>query len=284
MKEHYLIICNPLSGKGKAAAILPSFEDFLRSKEISFETFLGDYPKQLESYSCLVIMGGDGTINYVLNHYREINIPIAFIIGGTGNDYASLHVKNASIQDQFEIAIQAQNTLVDAGICNNKLFINGVGIGFDGWVVKRNIGKRFFTGITAYYSTIISLLLFYKESEISITIGNKQWKQNAFMLSIAKGKTYGGGFRVAPEAHPSNGALDCIIIGKIGLLNRFRYLPVIEKGKHLALPFVHYEKSNEIIHIEANHSLQAHLDGEWMENKVFTIQLLPQYFKIKSRL
>lgn len=262
-------------------AILPILERFLSSQNKKYETFQIKFPSDLSKYSCLIIIGGDGTVNYVLNHFKNISIPISFIKGGTGNDYATLHLGNVSLEKQLEVAIQSKTVAVDAGICNEKIFINGVGIGFDGWVVKSNLGKRFFTGITAYYSTIISLLLFYKESTIQIITPEETWQQPTFMMSIAKGKTYGGGFKVAPNANPCNGHFDFITIGKIGLLQRFRYLPVIEKGKHLLLPFVKGVATKKIT-IIASHPLQAHLDGEWMESQKFTIEILPKKYLIKS--
>lgn len=260
---------------------LAKLEAFLSERNLVYQTFLKSYPPSLSAYTCLIIIGGDGTINHVLNHFRDIAIPIAFIPGGTGNDYASLHLRGLSLEQQFELAIGQYTCHVDAGTCNNKLFINGVGIGFDGWVVKRNLGKRFFDGFMAYYSTIVSLLLFYKESHIHIKTPEAEWDQPAFMLSIAKGKTYGGGFMVAPLASPVDGAFDFISIAKIGLLKRFNYLPVIEKGRHLNLPFVTFNKTTHI-EIEAQHPLQAHLDGEWMESKNFTLQILPKKYLVKS--
>jgi diacylglycerol kinase (ATP) len=281
MKENYLIICNPSSGKGIANKILIAYEDFLTKQSIQFKTYERSYPSSLNEFTTMVIIGGDGTINHTINHFAEILIPIAFIKGGTGNDYASLHLGNASLEKQFQNTLSKQSILVDAGICNNQKFLNGVGIGFDGWVVKKNIGKRFFTGIAAYYSTIISLLLFYKESETSIQTNQGAHKHITFMLTISKSKTYGGGFKVAPNAHPSNGFFEFISIGKIGLLNRIRYLPVIEKGNHLNLKFVNHHQTKSA-KIKSENKLQAHLDGEWMEANEFEIILLPSKYQIKS--
>ena len=281
MKENILIICNPSSGKGNGGKVLSSYEAYLSLHNINFTTYKMEYPSNLLNYTCMVIIGGDGSINHTLNHYKDIPIPIAVIKGGTGNDYATLHLGKASLEMQFKNTLSPNSLWVDAGTCNDKIFINGVGIGFDGWVVKKNIGKRFFTGIAAYYSTILSLLLFYKESET--TFETKQGKQSAvsFMFTIAKSKTYGGGFRVAPNAHPSNGLFDFVQIAEIGLFNRLRYLPVIEKGNHLHLNFVQYHQTNHV-HIEAKHPLQAHLDGEWMEASQFKINLLPSKYRVKS--
>ncbi|MBC7382497.1 MAG: hypothetical protein H7296_05800 [Bacteroidia bacterium] len=279
--EHYAIFSNSKAGKGSALKLLPDFECFLTGKKITYEIFADSLPVTLTGFNCIVIMGGDGTINYVINHFKTIVIPIAFLRCGTGNDYNTLHLGSASHKEQFEIACSNHIVAVDAGTCNGKLFINGVGIGFDGWVVKRNLGKQIFSGQLAYLTTILSLLLFYKERFIYIETADKKMMADIFMLSFAKGKTYGGGFRVAPMAELTDGFLDFVAVKKIGLFNRLRYLPVIEKGKHLQLPFVHFEKAKHI-KVTSNFLLQAHLDGEWMEGKEFDILVTPNAFKIKS--
>ncbi len=279
--ENYAIVCNPLSGKGRALKVLPHFRRYLNTLSVSYEVFAGKLPDSLDGFSCLVIMGGDGTLNYTINHFKTISIPIALLRCGTGNDYTHLFVGSASMQKQFEIACGKQMEAVDAGLCNGKLFINGVGIGFDGWVVKKNLGKRFFSGQLAYLSTILSLLLFYKESEVTLEIDGKTSTHDIFMLSIANGRTYGGGFRVAPLAHPGDGLLDFVGIRKISLWNRCRYLPVIEKGKHLHLPFVMYHQAKNI-KVSCKHKLQAQLEGEWMESECFEIEILPGKYRIKT--
>lgn len=278
---NYAIICNSKAGKGKPLKVLPDFELYLQSRNISYEVFTDILPHDLTGFTCLVIMGGDGTLNYTINHFNTITVPIALLRCGTGNDYTNLFVGSASTEKQFEIACGNNTVEVDAGICNGKLFINGVGIGFDGWVVKKNLGKHFFTGQLAYLSTILSLLLFYKESEVTLEIDGVKSTHDIFMLSIANGKTYGGGFKVAPLAHPGDGLLDFVGIRKISLLNRCRYLPVIEKGKHLHLPFVIYHKAKNI-KVSCKHKLQAQMEGEWMESEHFDIEILPGEYCIKT--
>ncbi len=282
MKNNYLVLYNPESGKGNASKVWALFEKFLLQRKVEYQVFLKSYPPSLDGFTSMVIIGGDGTLNHVLNHFGSIKIPIAIIKGGTGNDYATLHVGNAKLEEQFENALIGNPIWVDAGICNGKLFINGAGIGFDGWVVKSSLGKKFFTGMAAYYSTILSLLLFYKESKVHIIQGNEDLQANLFMMSIAKGITYGGGFKVAPMAKVNNGIFEIITIHKIGLLNRLRYLPIIEKGKHMHLPFVHHMQGTKLF-IKASHPLQAHLDGEWLESNEFEVELLPNYFQFRSK-
>jgi diacylglycerol kinase (ATP) len=239
-------------------------------------------PGTLDTFTDLIIMGGDGTINFTINHFKEISIPIGIIRCGTGNDFSDLLLGKQPLEKQFETALFVPPKQVDAGSCNGKLFLNGVGIGFDGWIVKRLLAKGIFTGKAAYYSTVISLLLFYRESPITLTLDGKTQSKDLFMLSAANAQTYGGGFKVAPLANVQDGLLESILVQKVSLLKRLRYLPVIEKGKHLAknLPFIQYQQVKEMV-ITSPQALHAHLDGEHMQSKTFEIKILPQKYKIR---
>ena len=277
------IICNPKSGKGKPLQLLPLFENFITQHQFNYQSFTGNLPNNLNNFTDLVIMGGDGTINYTLNHFKHINIPVAMISCGTGNDIATLLLGNTSTQQQFETALFGAIQKVDAGMCNHKLFINGVGIGFDGWVVKRLLAKNLLRGKAAYYSTVISLLLFYNETKVSINIDGEHNETNLFMLSAANGKTYGGGFKIAPLAEVNDGLLEIIVVDKLPVLKRLKYLPVIENGKHLnkPLPFLTY-KTGKKITVQSTQKLKAHLDGEYMEANHFEIEVLPQFLSVRT--
>ena len=282
-QRNIAIVCNPKSGKGKPLQLLPLFENFVAQYQFNFQSFTGNLPINLNNFTDLVIMGGDGTINYTLNHFKHINIPIGIVSCGTGNDIASLLLGKTSTQQQFETALFAAAQKVDAGMCNQKLFINGVGIGFDGWVVKRLLAKKLFRGKAAYYSTVISLLLFYNETKVSLNIDGEQSETHLFMLSAANGKTYGGGFKVAPLAEVNDGLLEVIVVDKLPVLKRLKYLPVIENGKHLDQPlsFLKY-RTGKKISLQSTQVLKAHLDGEYMEAKSFEIEILPQFLSVRT--
>lgn len=281
-KRHVAIICNPRSGKGKPMALLNDVTRFVADNSASFEVFKQNLPATLQGFTDVIIMGGDGTINYTLNHFKEIHIPIGIIPCGTGNDIAQLVLGKRSLQQYLECALHGHVKNMDAGVCNGTLFFNGAGIGFDGWVAKLMQGKKIFSGITGYYLTVLKLLLFFKETPAEIIIDGQPLQTDLFMLSAANGITYGGGFKVAPFAKMDDGLLEIITVKKIGLFNRLRYLPVIEKGKHLnrTLPFIHYVQGKQIT-ITSGHTMQAHLDGEWLQSNTFHIQLLEKKYGIR---
>ncbi|HVG41297.1 MAG TPA: hypothetical protein VM888_06775, partial [Chitinophagaceae bacterium] len=86
------------------------------------------------------------------------------------------------------------------------------------------------------------------------------------------------GYVVAPDAVIMDSLLDISIVGKIATVKRILYLPVIEKGEHTKLPFVHYHKSEKII-IECTHTVPAHADGEFFEAQTFEIICLTKRFR-----
>ena len=100
------------------------------------------------------------------------------------------------------------------------------------------------------------------------------FKGKKFLVNVSNGSRAGGGFHVAPEAKADDGLFDIVIVDALNPLKRLRYLPVIKKGNHLQLPFIHYFHSQKII-LESNGLIQYHLDGEYAEAPKLAIEILP---------
>lgn len=200
---------------------------------------------------------------------------MAIFKGGTGNDFHWLLYRQVSIEEQVEIVLTARPQPVDAGLCNNRLFINGVGIGFDGKVVKDLAGKT--KGKGSYLLTILKNIFRFKAFLCTVRTEDFHWGKKCFMVSIANGQRYGGGFQVTPKSLVNDGLLDTNIVGQLHPFFRLRYLPVIEKGRHLHLPFNTYVKSSMVI-VKALQEVPAHADGEPFAATEFAIECLPARF------
>ncbi|MFA6261628.1 MAG: YegS/Rv2252/BmrU family lipid kinase [Bacteroidia bacterium] len=280
--RHIGIICNSKSGKGRSFRLLSLLEELLKKDELMYTIHRDNLPKLLDDYTDLVILGGDGTLNFVLNRFKEIEIPIGIIPCGTGNDIGYTLLGKRTMEEYLIKSLYGVPQPVDAGLCNGRFFLNGVGIGFDGWIVRKLWTKKWFNGKAAYYYTVLSLLLFYRETRVRLQIDESLSELKLFMFCAANGISYGGGFQLAPKASMNDQLLDMLTVSKISLWNRLRYLPVIEKGKHLNKPidFIRYQQAKRVIVI-SDQLLQAHLDGEWIEDKHFEIHVLPSYLKIR---
>ena len=276
MNKRIAVLYNSKAGKGKAIRIAGWLQRKLSELPDSYTIYRDYWPSSFENFSDIWIVGGDGTLNYFVNHYPNCVLPILIFKGGTGNDFAWKLYGKKSLEECFEIGISASPKKVDAGVCNGKLFLNGVGIGFDGEIVKSIYREKFFfKGHTAYYAAVVRKVFFFRENELEINTKEISWKERVFMLTIANGSRYGGGFLVAPEAKIDDGLLDIILIPEISIMQRVNLLPGANKGKHLQIA---KSVRSQYVSVKANTKVSAHFDGEVMEDETFEIELLPKKF------
>lgn len=249
----------------------------LTQKKMEYTLFTANWPAQWTNFTEAWVVGGDGTLHFFINRYPQLRLPIALFKGGTGNDFHWLLYGNATVEQQVALVLTAAPHPVDAGLCNTRLFINGIGIGFDGKVVKDLVGKKKRAGKRSYLATILKNLFWFPSFLCTVNTENFHWGKKCFMISIANGRRYGGGFQVTPHSLVNDGLLDTNIVGNIHPLSRLRYLPVIEKGAHLHLPFITYVKSKMVV-IKAVKELPAHADGEAFSATEFNMECLPDRF------
>lgn len=276
------IVCNTLAGSGYSEHLSHQLQQLLGKQQIPCTVFRDAWPPQFTGFTDIFILGGDGTLNHFINQYPNISIPLSVFKGGSGNDFGWNLYGNLSFEAQLSRVLAASPKPVDAGSCNGRLFLNGVGIGFDGEVVKSMGRKRFFAGHLAYLGTVVRKIFFFREKVLELEYNGKKVKDKYFMISVANGSRYGGGFMVAPQAVVNDGWLDLVIIRKIHPLKRCFYLPWVEKGKHINLSFVQAEQIKQVT-ISGEELISAHLDGELIEAKNFMIKLLPGKFLFRGQ-
>lgn len=275
VKKNIALLINPLHQK--ALAVGDEIAALLQIKNIEYTNFTTLWPIEWIDFTEAWIVGGDGTLNYFINQYPQFHLPMAIFKGGTGNDFQWLLYGNISVKEQVEKVLEVFPKKVDAGYCNNHLFLNGVGIGFDGKVVQNLLGKKKWSGKLSYYAVVLRNIFFFREFLCTVSAGAFHWGKKCLMISVANGRRYGGGFYVNPEGLVTDALLDVNIIGHIPPVKRFRYLPLIEKGTHLDLPMVTYVKTGTV-HIKATDITPAHVDGEYFDASEFVIECLPARF------
>jgi YegS/Rv2252/BmrU family lipid kinase len=276
-EKHIALICNPTPEADKAFRLTDQIAVNLTNRQVKHSIFTVYWPQIWSDITDVWIIGGDGTLNYFINQYPEIKLPLSIFKGGTGNDFHWMLYGDIGIEKQIQMLLNSTTQLTDAGICNGQLFLNGVGIGFDGAIVKDLLGKKKLAGKASYYISILKNIVGYTEKKYTILKDSEEIIQDCFMISVANAKRYGGAFQVAPKASVSDQLLDVNIVGRIAPLKRITLLPVIEKGEHLNLSIIRYFQTEKIfIHTTSN--VPAHLDGEFLNSDAFEISCLPKKF------
>ena len=95
------------------------------------------------------------------------------------------------------------------------------------------------------------------------------------LMTVTKGTTFGGGFKINPYAISDDGLLDICLIGKIPKLVRINYVLRMKDGSHRNLKPVSFYKTKEIF-IKENPLLVAHMDGEFIGSPPFNIKVCPK--------
>ncbi|MBA2248953.1 MAG: YegS/Rv2252/BmrU family lipid kinase [Chitinophagaceae bacterium] len=278
--DHLLLLINPKSSKGKAHKIATYISTCLAKKNIPFISFENKWPDQINEYKEAWVIGGDGTLNYFLNFYKDVNIPIAIFKGGTGNDFACKLYGDINIEQQIDLVLSADQKFVDAGKCNGQVFINGIGIGFDGEVLQSINAIRWIGGHLGYYLAVLKQIFSFKELSMQIGYDNEKISAYFLLTLICNSSRMGGGFMVSPESKLDDGLLNVILCKPLKVTRRLRYLPVIEKGNHLSADYITQLTAAQI-NITCNKIVPLQIDGELVKASVFNITVMPKRYLFK---
>jgi len=169
---------------------------------------------------------------------------------------------------------------------NGRYFLNSLGIGIDANIAaaaERIKRFPFMSGQRLYWAASLSELLFHYDRcpELAIQFDDGDYSIRTFALAaVTIGRTYGGGFRINPDADPHDGLLDACTLWKPPLLRALRLLPMVEKGQHLNEP----EVSHHLIHkatLASTSPVHAHLDGEVLSASRFEVSVVPAALSVR---
>jgi len=246
-------------------------------------------------YKKLIVVGGDGTMNEVVNgifrqkRYPTPEISLGMITVGTGNDWGRMF----SIPHDYAGAIatiKMENGFIqDAGVVRyfngedeeKRYFVNIAGIGFDALVVSKTnklkeSGKG---GPLAYLKSILTSLVKYKYTRTTIKIDSKEISNNIFNISIGICKYNGGGMMQLPEAVPDDGLFDITVINKIRKHDVVLNLKRLYNGTINKHPLVDTYRGKSV-YIESNPHIHLETDGESLGHSPFTFDIIPRSIRV----
>jgi diacylglycerol kinase (ATP) len=125
--------------------------------------------------------------------------------------------------------------------------------------------------------TILKKIISYRSKNYTLHSAEEKITGKMLLIDISNGCRAGGGFHIAPEAKADDGLFDVVIADAINPLQRLRYLPIIEKGRHLNLPIIRHFRTTQII-IQSDSPIQYHLDGEYYEADKLKIEMMASKF------
>ncbi len=290
------LIVNPIAGARRTAKKWPFIMRLLKNIGLRFEHDLTEAPGHAvelardavaKGYDLIVSVGGDGTVNEVVNGlYYSGDAPEVMlgIIGtGTGGDYIRSIGLPRAYQEACHCLANPRKLTVDLGVIEyasrgqtvKRLFVNFAGLGFDAAIVKATTQKfKALRGTPSYLLGLLTTLFSYKNREVTLTIDGATIDKKVCTVLMSNGKYGGGGMFAAPEADLNDGLLDVLVIGDLSKPDLLWSLPRVYRGTHLTHPKVTLQKAREI-EIRAATPMPLQADGELLGK-------LPARFYVKA--
>ncbi|MFW2491496.1 YegS/Rv2252/BmrU family lipid kinase [Clostridium chromiireducens] len=216
-----------------------------------------------ETYSYILIAGGDGTVDSVVNAMKNknINIPIGILPVGTANDFGKFINMPNDIQQACKQILDSKPVAVDVGKINDKYFINVASSGlFTDVSQKTDVNLKNTIGKLAYYLKGIEELPNFRKLKIKLLSRECNYDGEMYLLLVFNGKT-AGNFNLATEAEITDGKLDVIIFKAIQVIELLPLFIKLLKGEHLDSDKVVYFKTDDL-YIESLEDIVTDIDGE----------------------
>lgn len=231
--------------------------------------------------SCIVAMGGDGTVHDVANGIlasgRDASLGV--IAGGTGNDFAKLvGVDRCAPARAVDIITAGTIRRFDVGRAGEEYFCNTLGLGLGAEVARVRSGMPRLPGILSYLVPVVSAFFKYSPPDCELTGPDWRVRGKVMMVECCNGTTAGGSYRFAPNADPTDGYLDVCVVRQVSLLRFCTAVPRVMRGTHGSLPEVAIFRVASLTVRWEDGPLMLHLDGElrlW-ENGECVVQLEPE--------
>lgn len=286
----HLFIINPKAGKGKSIDIISEIKEIFKdtseqcvieiTKEPGHATDLVRNYVSKENYRVYAV-GGDGTLNEVLNGMVNSESCLGVIPSGSGNDFIRSIFEKYSSNNILRNTINGKIEVIDLAKIDGRYFINISSVGIDAEVVNnaKNIKRYpFISGKMAYILSVFITIFKYKYKDIQLDIDGTQITLKSTLLALANGKYYGGGMKVAPYADLQDGLLDVCVINKLSKFKMLILFPKLIKGKHNEIKEVSFYKGRKVS-IRAKEEVDLNIDGEITKRGKINLEIIPQGIK-----
>jgi YegS/Rv2252/BmrU family lipid kinase len=233
----------------------------------------------MENFDIVCAVGGDGTINEVVQGIGKAQLTLAIIPTGSGNGLA----RHLEIPLEAEKAIRLINHLntktIDLASINGYPFASIAGLGFDARVANKysKLKKRGFYG----YSRVVMMEFFrYREREYTLSFNDQKITRKALLLSIANSNQFGYNTIIAPNAKSDDGLLDIVIVKKFPVGEIPRMIGLLFTGKIDQSSYIESFQTSEIF-IVRKRGKRVNIDGEAIKmGKEIFVRIQPSAIKV----
>jgi len=287
----HVFIVNPVAGKGKSLQFISEIKNLFAKSDTSHIIEITKYPghateiarKHVSEGKCrLYSVGGDGTLNEIVNGMVGSDSSLAIIPCGSGNDFIKSITDNLNIKNILEKSVHGGEKLIDLAKVGSQYFLNISSIGFDAEVLL-NVNKikklPFITGRMAYILGVITTIFKYSHNFLKISIDEQHMEAKSLLIAVANGRYYGGGMLAAPEAQIDDGLFDICLIRNMSKVKILKFFPKFIKGQHGKIAGVSFYRGKRV-EIVCDGEVAMNIDGEVAKTSRTVFEIIQNGIKI----
>jgi diacylglycerol kinase (ATP) len=284
------IILNPYANRWGAQAKAEQVRQAMNAVDLPFDLVITTEPLEgialaetaaHEGYDAVIAAGGDGTINEVINGVLRATgegptIPFGILPLGSANDFNRMAGLPDTIVEAAQVIKKGQTRLIDAGLVNDRYFINNSAIAMEPTVTLESLKIHRVSGEMRYVLALLRALASLKAWHLNVLWDGGSFEGPAFLLSICSSPRTGG-FTMAPGAEIDDGRLDMVLLPEVSKPRFLQLLLALTQGKHTEADEVIYTRITAVT-VTSNPGTPVHADGEVFSRSATTIHYstLPQ--------
>ncbi len=300
--SQYTFIVNPEAGRGHGRKLLEPLQNELKARNVDFDLLVTARAGQALEFArngsgaVVVAVGGDGTLNEVANGLSGRHRAIGIIPAGSGNDFIKSFSYPRRLADILDLIFAGKVRKVDVGMITcvssahdgravetrERVFVNGVGVGFDAAVAAKMRTIRHLSGAAVYLLAVLQTLGKYSAPKFRITSDGIERSTHNLLIAIGNGRCAGGSFYLTPDAVIDDGMLDVCVIEDASVPRILFLMPLVMMGRHRNVKEVSFLHARDQILIESEDTFFVHADGEVVGEGVdhVHITIRPQHLPI----
>jgi YegS/Rv2252/BmrU family lipid kinase len=293
-----VFLVNPAAENGAAGRRWPELAHEAASLGLQGDTRFSERPGHLTELAreaaanadLLVAVGGDGTVNEVVNGIAGLDVELALIPRGTGGDFVRTFGIPRKLDRAVEVALRGRTRAIDlgrgryrswAGEDEESYFANIASAGMSGAIAKRtNETSKALGGKVSYAWATVAVFSRWRSDEVRVRVDGTEQAGRMHDVIVANGRYLGGGMKMVPEAEPDDGLLDVLLIGDLTKRDLLLTMPKTYRGKHLPHPKATLLRGTTV-EIDAPEPLPVELDGEQPGTTPVCLEIVPRALRLR---
>jgi len=279
-----IFLVNPASDNGRTGRRWPELAHRAAHAGLDGETVFSERPGHLIELArtavdrgarLVVAVGGDGTLNEVINGVAERDVDLATIPLGTGMDFGRAY----GIPTRFDDGRVRYRTW--DGRDAVRWFGNVGTVGMSGAVAQRANGmSKALGGRVTFFYALTRVFLTWQNTEVTVSLDGVERSGRMHDVIVANGPWHGGGMMLAPDAKPDHGLFDVVLIGDVSKADFLTTAPKIYKGRHVTHPKVEILRS-AYANVDAPERLPIEVEGEQVGTTPAAFEIVPGALRVR---